>query len=209
MKMKKLIKVVALAVCMTMAAPVVTPSVGIETVEAAETQKSLEKKAKKCLSDANKDCETIMDSIYGSWYFQVYKADNYFNSNILTPYSEATGIPKSKVKSIIKEICGADADGYTMAAAIQTLSYNITIVTTYYEQKGTYKKISNNLKNAKKYIKKMSNSASKKKLYQDYYNAVNKYYKYIDDPSGSFSELDNKIDSFEEKISDCQEELSW
>lgn len=35
MKMKKLIKAVALAVCLTMAVPVVAPSVGIETVEAA------------------------------------------------------------------------------------------------------------------------------------------------------------------------------
>lgn len=35
MKMKKLVKAVALAVCLTMTAPVVAPSVGIETVEAA------------------------------------------------------------------------------------------------------------------------------------------------------------------------------
>ena len=36
MKMKKLIKAVALAICFTMTTPVITPSVGIETVEAAE-----------------------------------------------------------------------------------------------------------------------------------------------------------------------------
>ena len=35
MKMKKLVKAVALAVCLTMTAPVVAPSIGIETVEAA------------------------------------------------------------------------------------------------------------------------------------------------------------------------------
>lgn len=35
MKMKKLIKAVALSLCLTMAVPVVAPSVGIETVEAA------------------------------------------------------------------------------------------------------------------------------------------------------------------------------
>ena len=35
MKMKKLIKALAFAVCLTMTAPVVAPSVGIETVEAA------------------------------------------------------------------------------------------------------------------------------------------------------------------------------
>ena len=39
MKMKKLIKAVALSLCLTMAVPVVAPSVGIETVEAAEKVK--------------------------------------------------------------------------------------------------------------------------------------------------------------------------
>lgn len=43
MKIKKLIKAVALAVCLTMTTPVVAPSVGIETVEAASSNVILKK----------------------------------------------------------------------------------------------------------------------------------------------------------------------
>ena len=52
MKMKKLIKAVAFAVCLTMTAPVVAPSVGIETVEAAT------KKPKIRLNYTKKTAET-------------------------------------------------------------------------------------------------------------------------------------------------------
>ena len=52
MKMKKLIKAVALAICLTMAAPVIAPSVGNETVEAAT------KKPKIRLNYTKKTAET-------------------------------------------------------------------------------------------------------------------------------------------------------
>lgn len=77
MKMKKLIKAVALAVCLTMAAPVVAPSIGIETVEAATklscTKKTIYEKETFTLkitgtskkvkwSSSNKKVATVTDS---------------------------------------------------------------------------------------------------------------------------------------------------
>ena len=204
--MKKFIKTIAVALCLAMLVTTI-PVTGTKTAQAA-SQKTLEKNAKKCLDSASRDCKTVMNTIYNSWYFQVYEADDYYNSAILEPYYEYTGIPTSKVKKIIKELYD-ETDGYGIAASIRVLSCNIHIVTTYFSQKGTYKKISKNLSNAKKYIKKLPNKKSKKKLLQNYYNAVNKYYKFVKSPSGSFSGLEDKRNSLDEKVDDCKEELSW
>lgn len=212
--MKKFFKTLAIVLCFSMFAPSVVPNVAVETVEAKtqiskKKQKSLEKKAERCLDIASEDCKEVMNTIYNSWYFQVYKAGNYHNSYILTPYSKATGIPESEVKRIIGEIYGREADEYDIPTAIQILETNIDIVMKYYYEQGTYDEIYENLSNAKNYIKQLPNKKSKKKLLQKYYNATNKYYKFVKSPSGSFSELNNKRDSFNEKVDDCKEELSW
>ena len=68
MKMKKLIKAVALSLCLTMAVPVVAPSVGIETVEAATKVKLnyTKKTIKKGDSIKLKGYMTIYPQLYKS-----------------------------------------------------------------------------------------------------------------------------------------------
>lgn len=203
--MKKIIKV---ALCYVMVLILTVLTFGNENTVYAASQKSLEKKATKYLNTSSKNCKNIMNTIYNSWYFQVYEADDYYDESILSAYSEETGIPQSKVKSIIKKISG-ETDGVGIAATIQVLDYNLSIVDTYYRQKGTFKKIKKNLAQAKKTIKKLKKKSRKKKKLQKYYNAVNKYYKYVSDPSGSFAQLGNKKSSLDEKVDDCKEALSW
>ena len=93
------------------------------------------------------------------------------------------------------------------AAYVQVLSYNLGIVHTYYSDKGTFKKIKKNLAKAKKCIKTLS--GSKKRKYIKYYNAVNKYYKFVNNPSGSYSGLESKRESLESKVDDAKDALSW
>ena len=104
--MKKFFKTLSIVLCLMMVTPSIIPNFRVETVQAATTQKELEKKVSKCLDAANKDCKKIMDSIYGSWYFQVYESDDYYDSTVLAPYCAATGIAPAKVKKIIKMVQG-------------------------------------------------------------------------------------------------------
>jgi len=213
--MKKFIKSLAVVLSFVMILTIISP---VSDVQAA-TQKTYERNAQKYLNAASNDCKKIMNTIYNSWYFHIYKVDdcisyiddnNDFHMEILKPYCNYTGIPESEVKKIIKEFYGTDdIEDDDIYGYLSVLDCSIDIVTTYYSRNGTYKKISNNLNKAKKNIKKMSNKKSKKKLLQNYYNAVNKYYKFVSNPSGSFSELNGKRDSLNEKVDDCKEELSW
>lgn len=163
-------------------------------------------KAKKYLKTATKNCEKVMETIYSSWEFQVY-ADDYSATALVGFYSEDTGIPKSKVKSIIKKISG-ETDWAGQAAAIKVLSYNLEIVDEYYTQKGTFKKINTNLKKAKKLIKKMPNGSRRNKFIK-YYNAVNKYYKFVKSPTGNFAGLSDKMDELNGNVDDARDALSW
>ena len=181
---------------------IIGTSLSIGNVQAA----SNESKAKKYLDAASKDCKKIMDTIDASWYYQVYSADEYSGSAILDFYASDVGIPKSKVKSIIKKKYGEN-DWAGQAACIQVLSYNLGIVHTYYSDKGTFKKIKKNLENAKKECKKIK--GSKKKKYVKYYNAVNKYYRYVYSPTGSYLGLEAKKDSLNTGIDDAKDALSW
>jgi hypothetical protein len=201
--MKKRIKTMWFVVLLAILVSSILP---VTTVQAA-TKKTAEEKAIDYLDKAASSCDTVMDSIYGSWYFQVYKADDYYNKSILQPYASYSGISASKVKKIIKKEYG-ETDGAGIAACIQVLGYNLGIVNTYYTDKGTFDKIENNLKKAKTNINKVKDSKEKKQL-QKYYKAVNKYYKFVKSPTGSFAQLGSKMDSLKEAVEDCQEDLSW
>ena len=161
-------------------------------------------KAKKYLNSATKDCKKVMDTIDSSWYFQVY--EDYSGKSVIYNYALSVGISQSKVKKIIKKKYGK-TDWAGQAACVQVLSYNLGIVHTYYSDKGTFKKIKKNLAKAKKCIKTLS--GSKKRKYIKYYNAVNKYYKFVNNPSGSYSGLESKRESLESKVDDAKDALSW
>lgn len=196
--MKKILKTVLillLCICATVC-------INVQKTSAASNNT----KAKKYLKTATKDCKIVMDTIYSSWEFQV-NSDDYAAKALVDFYAENTGIPKSKVKSIIKKISG-ETDWAGQAAAIQVLSYNLEIVDKYYTQKGTFKKIKNNLGKAKKLIKKMPRGSKRNKFIK-YYNAVNKYYKFVKSPTGNFAGLSDKMDELNENVDDAKEAVSW
>lgn len=195
--MKKLVKrIMALVLLCTVAGT----TLFVGEAEAASNQA----KAKKYLNSAARDCKRIMDTIDASWYFQVY--EDYSATAILEFYAETVGISKSKIKEIIKKKYG-ETDWAGQAACIQVLSYNLGIVHTYYKDKGTFKKIKENLSKSKKCIKKLS--GSQKRKYIKYYNAVKKYYKYVNNPTGSYARLETKRDSLDSGVDDAKDALSW
>lgn len=206
---------------------ILIPIVGeMDEVQAA-SQKTNEKKAYSYIKKAAKKSEKVMDSIYGAWYFDVYEAGDYDvweqgayakytdSMPILERYSEESGIPEKNVVRIYSEVYGESAkeiygsDEVGLAAILSTLECNLDIVDHYYTENGTFKQVKSDLANAKKYIKKLPKSSKKKKLLMNYYNAVNKYYKFVYSPSGSFAQLEGKREAMEDRISDCKEALSW
>lgn len=83
MKMKKLIKAVALAICFTMTTPVITPSVGIETVEAAEDDWLFDEDEYDYLDDDDED--------YSYNNTKEYSYDNVKKTFKLVEISESNG----------------------------------------------------------------------------------------------------------------------
>jgi hypothetical protein len=168
----------------------------------AETNKTDEEKAIAYLEDATFECNAVMNTICGAWYFQVYKSGDYSSMQIVTDYSIYTGIKKSKIKSIIKENGFSGKNG--ILACIKNLSSNLSIVHTYFVDNGTFDKIDDDLKKAKKIIKKMEDSDQKTQL-KEYYNALNNYYDFVKSPSDSFALLEDKMASLQSAVENCQE----
>ena len=160
------------------------------------------------LDFAEERCEMIMDSIYGAWYFYIYEASDYYNESILLPYATEAKIPKDKVQDIIARKYN-ETSGYGIAAYIRVLSTNLEIVHTYYDEFGTFDIIEQNLEYAKTMIGQLPDDFKKKELLKDYYNAVNKYYNFVESPSGSFSQLGDKRQSLEEAVNDAKQKLEW
>lgn len=170
----------------------------------------IEQDAKDYLDKAALSCKDVMYTIYNSWLYQVsFQLDDYKRSGkILEPYTSEVDIPASEVKRIVKELSGK-SDDIAIIACVSTLEFNLGIVHIYYEEKGTFKKINNNLKKSKKYINKLNKQSKKKKKLQKYYNAVNKYYKFVNDPACSFMQLKDIEISLDKEVEDCKNDLSW
>lgn len=191
---KKLLRVVCFIVAIVMSFSTIPVH--------AETKKTDEEKIIAYLDDATFECNAVMNTICGAWYFQVYKSDDYRSTKIVTDYSAYTGIKKSKIKSIIKENGFSDKNG--ILACIKNLNSNLGIVHAYFVDNGTFDKIDDDLKKAKKIMKKMEDSDQKTQL-KEYYEAVNNYYDFVKSPSDSFALLEDKMASLQSAVEDCQE----
>ncbi len=105
---------------------------------------------------------SIMDSIYGAWYFSIYKYDDDYVDGLsgVMAFSDATDIEVSELMDVIKEYVGSDIWYKEAWEMLENLSFSMYVVNRAWENRGEYEKINEHLNLAKESLKTLTNEHS-------------------------------------------------
>lgn len=166
------------------------------------------------LVKAHELCIDIMDSMYGAWYFSIYKYDDYSGSNGFKEFCYEANLYSQDALDAVGVIF--EMDNVSAYAAYETLlddfDWSIAIVEQVYKSNGTYNDIENCLSNAKLSLKSVTNEYSDYTGYsvlKSYYSEISAYYEFCKSPTGSFAQLKTTIDNYETNLRNYKNDLSF
>ena len=168
------------------------------------------------LTQTAQGVEIIMDAIYNGWYFAIYQADNYSTAKeCINAFCNRTGLDHDDVVIAINqqiEYLGYDVSGTTQMAVLRTFSNTVNVITRIYSAKGWYDEFNYCLSSAQNDIMSLTSK------YEDitgfstlkkYYSEVFAYTQFAASPSGSFSQLESTMNTYETNIRKYNNELAF
>ena len=168
------------------------------------------------LTQAHELCIDVSDSIYGAWYFAIYKSDDYiyiepclkaFCSEANIGYNEAL----TALNEVLKSLGFSTTESYQVAA-LQTFSVAVIVAQRVHEKNGVYNKIENNLSKAKTALKEVTNTYSDYTGYstlKSYFSEVSACAEYCESPTGSFQQFKSTIEKYETNLRNYKSSLSF
>lgn len=159
----------------------------------------------------------IMNSIYGAWYFAIYEAEDYLNTqSCFEAFCSEANLNYDETLNALNTVLASmgisDPTGTEQLAALRTFSIAVDVAVQVYIDNGTYDLINTNLSNAKSSLKTMTNSYTDFTGYttlKSYYSEVSAYADFCQYPNGSFSQLKTTINTYENNLRHFQNELSF
>jgi len=160
--------------------------------------------AYKKLQEVANLCVTGMDTIYGAWYFGIYEAKSTsdfddmaksvpgFSSNELEKAGKLLGINAWDV--------GDDWENSLWTA--------VMAITT----RGDYDTITKNMSEAEKVLQSLTDKYDDYTYYpklKEYYSAIKSYVDFYSNPTGSFSQLADTINDYENRIRTLESDVSF
>lgn len=180
-----------------------------------ESEIAAAKSAYDDLKAVNIVCETIMNSIYGAWYFSIYEEDEYLEfAPTLKAFSNRTALKESIISAAVEKYI-EDSNGIlektdlTRTAVLCATSSAIKIVTSSYTE--LYSDTSDYLDSAKEKIKSLTTEYKDITGYSTlkaYYSEVSSYFEFCKVPTGSFKQLSTTIDNYETNCNKYKNDLS-
>ena len=182
----------------------------LELVEAREAFDNLQgdlvyDNAKQAYEQLNKVadlCANGMDDIYGAWYFGIYKASDtksyesvYDNMARETPHFSS-----DELKTAGEMIFSADMTELLMKNDWQ---YCLYVVEEAITLRGDYDTIDTELNAAQNILQELTKTYDDYSYYpklKDYFAAVSSYVEFFKSPSGSFTQLSDTINGYENNI---------
>lgn len=169
------------------------------------------------LTIANQLCDDIMDSIYGAWYFAIYKADDYLNINsCLNAFCAQANLDFDDTVVALNDVLAymgySNPTGTQQLATLRTISTAIDVVIQTYINYETYNSIDVNLANAKEALKSVTNNYADYTGYPTlkmYYSEILSYADFCKSPSGSFEQLKTLINTFDSNLRYYKNDLSF
>ncbi len=182
-------------------------------VEAQESFEALQEKlvydnAKEAyglLNEVAKLCEEGMDAIYGAWYFGIYKADDAY-SVYSTMASEVPGFSSDELEA------AATALGYTESLIKYDWQYSLWTVEYAITVRGDYDVITENMSEAQSVLQALTEQYDDYTYYpklKEYYASINSYVDFFKNPTGSFNQLADTINNYENGIRTLKSDVGF
>lgn len=162
------------------------------------------KEAYEKLKEVSQLCINGMDDIYSAWYFGIYDADDTysfdydlsyevsFSSTQITAAREALGISESFAKS--------------------DWNYSLWIIQEAFSQRGDYDKINESMAEAGSVLQALTNEYDDYTYYpklKEYYSSIKSYVEFFTNPSGSFKQLADTINTYENSIRTLESDVGF
>lgn len=187
----------------------------LELVEAREAFTKLQgeliyanaKKAYEQLNEVAEMCVNGMDSIYGAWYFGVYKRSDASSSGIF--YSMAAETPNFSGSELEEAANSLGLSGFKVKSDWQ---YCLWVVEAAIEIRGDYAQIQESMAQAERILQELTEEYDDYTYYpklKELYAAVNSYVTFYTSPSGSFKQLADTINNYENNIRTLQSDVGF
>lgn len=165
---------------------------------------------KSTFNDVNKAVEltiSVMDSIYSAWHYGIFDGDDATVQGL----AEKANVDEDQLKTAIKAY-GYDTDSKQNYFLRKEWSNCVSIIGDIYKANGTVDEISRLLGSSKSSLKSMSEEFSDYEYYpklKDYYSKANSYYDFAVSPTGSFNQLADTINDYENPLRTYKEDLDF
>jgi hypothetical protein len=172
------------------------------------------------LSNAADLTISVMDSIYGAWYFGIYKAKDSSTTTVIADLAKNTSLSQSDLQKALK----STADKYDVSEAtllwaladkadsISSWQFCLDVVKEAYSINGTFDRIQSSIDTADASLKTMTAEFDDYKHYptlKDFYSKVASYAEFAQSPTGSFQQLKDTISDYENSIRTYRTDLSF
>lgn len=150
-------------------------------------------------------CVSGMDDIYGSWYFGIYDADDTTDFDFYLSL-EVPGFSSDEIEAARKEL---DISEWLAKSDWQ---YSLWIVEEAITLRGDYDTISTNMVAAEKVLQALTDEYDDYTYYpklKDYYASIKSYVEFFTSPSGSFNQLADTINNYENGIRTLESDVSF
>lgn len=153
-------------------------------------------------------CVSGMDDIYGAWYFGIYEADD---TTAYTYFLELSrGVNFRFSQDELEE--AAESLGFEAWLAKSDWQYSVMIVENAITTRGDYDRIKTNMSDAEKVLQTLTEEYDDYTYYpklKDYYSAIKSYVEFYTNPSGSFNQLADTINGYENGIRTLESDVSF
>lgn len=150
-------------------------------------------------------CVTGMDAIYGAWYFGVYDSEDARSFDYQLSL-EVPGFSSSEIEAARNEL------GISEYTAKSDWNYSLWIVEEAITLRGDYDIITEDMATAEKVLQSLTEEYDDYTYYpklKDYYAAIKSYVEFFKSPSGSFKQLADTINNYENGIRTLESDVSF
>lgn len=159
------------------------------------------------LNEAVEICIVVMDSGYGAWHYGIFEDEDATVSGLATK----TGLTTSELAEAISGYGIESATDQNFFLQIE-FNYPVLVVYDVYRVRGTFDDIEELLESAKSKLRTMSDDFSDYEYFptlKDYYSKAFSYCEFSIEPTGSFNQLADTINDYENSLRTYHTDLDF
>lgn len=164
------------------------------------------KHAFELLKEASAICSYGMDAVYGAWYFGIYEAHDTYNSFFYNLSMNTPGLPSNSIESAANKL------GISEREAREDWNNCLNITLEAISQRGDYMMLASYMAEAETTLQTLVDEYSDYTYYpklKEYFSAVSSYAQFFISPSGSFKQLADTINNYENTIRTLESDVSF